>query len=404
MLPGESGWEIWTQQEGGAYARVEATDQLHCGEVENFPAGELTFLFSSRSITAVPMKVASDDDELFEDLAGMHAERMGIRSDPMAGQLSDVFVVDRGSQSTTLLAVFLKAPQMGDLPSKGPNAFDFSARAFPVDGTAIAIWKELGRWVFGVYFDSKLLYCQATAFDSAEPDVALAREIKIALMQMSMQEISIEPRRIIVWSDVDCDTSALKQVFTLPLEVMPKPAPVLPEPLSKLLPEDVRAARDEATKKRNIMMAVAAIVVLYLGGVAWLGYGLWQKSSQIAELEQRADEIAPERQAYEAHMMKWNELQEAIDENYWPVDIMDRISECIPPNSALRLNSAEISGYSIKLNGEARDLGSVKSFSKNLEKHNGLSRLDWKFAEPTQNTRGWAFRYGADVPKVAAQP
>lgn len=405
MLPGEAGWEIWSRQEDGAYVRVEETGILRCGEVENIPAGDLTMLFAAKSITAVPMKVASDDESLFEDLAGLHAERLGIRLDPLAGQLSDTYVVDRGSQSSTLLAVYLKAPQIGDLPLKGPNGFDFSARVYPIEGTAMAVWKELGRWVFAIYLDGKPLYCQATGFDSPVPDIALAREMKIALMQLSMQEISISPRRIVVWAEDECDASALKEVFTLPLEVMPKPVPVLPEPLSKLLPEDVRAARKEALKKRNTQLAVAAIVILYLGFIGWMGFGLWKKSSEIADLKQRADEIAPERQAYEAHMGKWNELQEAIDENYWPVDILDRVSECIPPRSGLRLTSAEITGYSVKLNGEAPSLQAVKSFSLKLSKHNGLARLNWQFSEGTKKANGnIPFRYFADVPKDPSQP
>jgi len=405
VIPGESGWEIWTQQEGGQFARQQATDHMRCGDLEDLPAGELTLLFSAKAFTAIPMRVASEDETLFEDLATMHAERLGIRPDPMAGQLSDVFVVDRGSENTALLAVYLRAPQMGELPLKSPNGFDLSARCYPIEGTPITVWKELGRWVFAIYRDGKLIYCQATSNDAAQPDAGLAREIKIALMQLSLQDMAIEPRRIVVWGDDEqVDLSALKAVFQAPVECEPKPTPVLPDPLSKLLPEDVRAARNEAIKRRNIIAGIAAGVVVYLAVVAWLGYGVWQKSADINELTQLADEIAPERVDYEQHMKQWDELQLAIDENYWPVDILDRIHECIPPNSGLRLKSAEVSGYSIKLNGEAPSLKAANDFSFKLSKHNGLARLRWELPPANSSSRGYSFRYTADVPQGIPQP
>ena len=90
-------------------------------------------LFPVKSLTAVPMRVTSDDDALFPDLAALHAERLGLRPDPMAGQLTDVFVIARDAENTALLSVFLRSPDEGDLPTRGPKGFDISARAFPRD-------------------------------------------------------------------------------------------------------------------------------------------------------------------------------------------------------------------------------------------------------------------------------
>ena len=297
LVPGESGWEIWTGQSEGGFTLHSATGIARAGDIKDFPAGDVTMLFPVKSLTAVPMKVTSDDDALFPDLAALHAERLGLRPDPMAGQLTDVFVIAREAETTALVAVFLRSPGDGDLPTRGPKEFRrFRARCFPVSGDVLAVWKEFGRWVFAVFHQGKFVYCQATAVDADQPDESLAREIRLSLIQLAMQGLDVECTRVIVWSnDESTDPSALRAAFQLPVEVVPRPAPVLPNPLSKLLPADVRAARREALRRRNIMLGVAAVALMYLGLLGWFGYGLWKTMAETKETHRHSRGSRPGR-------------------------------------------------------------------------------------------------------------
>ena len=405
LIPGETGWESWTRQGQDAFALHQATEATRAGELAEIPTGELTMFFPVRFLTAVPMRVSSEDDALFPDLAALHAERLGLRPDPMAGQLSDVFVVAREKENTALLAVFLRAPGDGDMPRRGPKGFDISPRAFPVNRGTLAIWKEFGRWVFAIYHDGRLAFCQATAVDSPEPDAALAREIKLSLMQLSLQGLNFDPPRVIVWTSAKTpDLSALRTALQVPIDCAPRPAPVMPEPLSILLPADVRAARRAAQKRRNITLAASIAALAYLGAIGWLGYGLWQSHSQTKRLTAMAVEAAPEGEAYSQHIAKWDELAHAIEIEYSPVDILERIHKCIPPNSGLRLRTAEISANEIKLQGEAPQFQAVNAFSLSLSKSNGLTRFTWQTPEPNQSNRGWEFVFTGEVPDSSSQP
>jgi Tfp pilus assembly protein PilN len=405
LVPGESGWEIWTRQGDGDFTPHSATGIARAGELTDIPAGELTMLFPVKSLTAVPMRVTSDDDALFPDLAALHAERLGLRPDPMAGQLTDVFVVARDEENTALLSVFLRSPEEGDLPRRGPKGFDISARAWPVAGEGLVIWMEFGRWVFAIFHQGKLAYCQATSVDAPEPDASLAREIRLSLMQLGMQGLHFEPSRVIVWSAKEnLDTSGLENVFKARIEHALRPAPVLPDPLSKLLPADVRAARKQALRQRNIIIAAAAVVLAYLGLVGWFGYGLWQTSSTARKLLAEAAQVAPEGEAYALHIAKWDELAQAIELKHSPVDILQRIASCIPPNSGLRLKTAEISAMEINLTGEAQQFPAVKTFSLNLSKNNDLAHFTWQTPEPKQSTRGWEFTYTGEIPTTESEP
>ena len=306
LIPGESGWEIWTGPSSAEFTLHSATGIEKAGELTDIPGGELILLFPIKAVTAVPMRVSSDDDSLFPDLAALHAERLGLRPDPMAGQLTDVFVIAREAENTALVSILLKTPADGEMPPRGPKNFDISARALPLQGDSLAVWKEFGRWVFALSHQGKLVYCQATSVTATSPNDSLAREIRLALIQLSMQGLEIEPTRVVVWTSVEnADTTALATAFKARAEVSPRPAPVLPEPLSKLLPADVRAARRAARKRQNIMLGVAAVALIYLGIIGWYGYGLWQDSRETAKLLAMAEAAAPEGEEYSRHIAKW---------------------------------------------------------------------------------------------------
>lgn len=398
FLPGKAGWEIWSQQGPEAPTRVVESDHSLAGDLDALPAGDVTICFPARMVTALPMKVATDDESLFPDLVTLHAERLGLRPDPMAGQLTDWFEIAKEEESASLLAVLLRSPGDGELPTRGPKGFDVSARAFPVEGAAVAVWIEFGRWVFSIHQDGVPVYLQATGVESEHPDEALGREIQLAAMQLEMQNMPVSPRRVLVWSSrEDLETGGFSRLLGLPCEVLPKPDPSIPQPLSRLLPADVRAARREAQKRRNMTMAVAAAVVLYLALVGWLGFGLWQTISKTKELKTAAIEAVPDAAQYTAHMQKWNELQYAIDITHAPVDILHRIAMSIPPRSGLRLTSASVSANEVKLIGEAQTLEAVNSFSLKLNKNNALGQFEWQTPEPSQSKLGWKFAFTGEL-------
>ena len=399
LVPGESGWEIWTGQSATELTLHAATSIEQAGALTEIPSGDLLLLFPVKAITAVPMRVNSDDATLFTDLAALHAERLGLRPDPMAGQLTDVFVIAREGENTSLVSILLRIPGDGDMPPRGPKSFDISARAYPLAGDALAVWKEFGRWVFGLFHQGKLVYCQATSVSSDSPDTDLAREVRLALIQLSLQGLAITPTRILLWSNSESiNPAALVEAFKLPVEVSPRPAPTIPDPLSKLLPADVRAARREANRRKNMTIGIAAVIVFYLGLIGWFGYGLWSDQSETQRLTLLAKQAAPEGEAYALHLAKWDELADVIDLKNAPVDILKRIADCIPPGSGLRLKTADISASEVKLTGEAPQLQAVNTFSLNLDKNSDLSQFDWQLPGGNQSTRGWDFQYAGQLP------
>ncbi|QTN31804.1 hypothetical protein HZ994_05500 [Akkermansiaceae bacterium] len=401
LVPGETEWEFWTLAPGAPPTMHSAHPVAQPSEIAKPPQGDVIFLFPVKALTALPMHVPTGDTSLFPDLAATHAERAGLRPDPFAGQLTDIFPVLTSPENSVFLSVVLRNPQPADLPLKSPKAFDISPRAFPARGNTLTLWRELGSWVFAIHSEGKLLYCQATSVTSPSPDASLIREIRIAIAQLSMQGVRAEPSSAIVWSsDPETDTSLLSRSLSLQTQLTARPAPIMPEPLGKLLPADVRAARRAARKRQNIILAAAALAVIYLGTIGYLGYGLWKTNSTTQRIMAEVAKVAPQQEAFRLHIEKWDELEYGIDLNHNTVDILNRIARSIPSGSGLRLTSAIISAEEIRIEGEAPQPQAVNEFSKNLSRNNDLAFFEWQTPEPRQTTRGWGFVFTAAPPAV----
>jgi hypothetical protein len=401
LLPGESDWEIWTVVPNGEATMLSSHPVAKPSDIGKPPQGDLVFFFPVKSLTALPLRVPTGDTSLFEDLAATHAERAGFRADPFAGQLTDIFPLFTSPDESVFLSVVLRAPQTADLPPKSPKAFDISPRAFPVAGNTLCVWRELGHWVFAIHQDGKLLYCQATSVSTPSPDAALIREIRIAIAQLSMQGVRTAPSRALIWtSDPDTDSSLLSRSLSLPTELAPRPSPILPDPLSELLPADVRAARREALKRQNTILAVAALAVIYLGTAGYLGFQLWKTRSTTDKILAQVSAVAPEGEAYALHIAKWDELERGIDLNYNTIDILSRVARSIPPNSGLRLTTADIRATEILIIGEAPLPAAVNQFSLNLNNNNDLAAFEWQTPAPRQSNRGWQFTYNGTIPSA----
>lgn len=402
LVPGPRGWEIWKQASTGGFVLQSADGPARASDLTGLPGGNLAMLFPVRGMHALPFKASSADESLFEDLAAMHAERLGVRADPMAGQLSDTFVVTKEEDSATLLCTVLKSPGDGDLPPRSPKEFDVSARAYPVRGEAVAAWKEFDRWVFAFFRNGKLLYSQATSSSGPSPDASCLKEIQLALGQLSIQGLALRPDAVHVWSS-DGDAGSLATGLGVPGRVSPRPDPVLPEPRSKLLPADVRAARRAQRARQQKTAMVAAVVVGYLGVAGWFGYGLWKDQRKIKDLRAEAESILPEeeRLAYAEHKSMWNELDLVVDLDNSPVELMSRVAKAIPPNTGLRLKAAEIDAAMIKLQGEVPQAAPFSQFKVNLNREAfGLTQYDWEDSVPTNSPKGWNFGLNGAIPNA----
>ena len=76
------------------------------------------------------------------------------------------------------------------------------------------------------------------------------------------------------------------------------------------------------------------------------------------------------------------------------------MAKAIPPNSGLRLKTAEIVPGQIRLDGEAQQQPPIITFGINLAKSSyGLADYKWETPPPQNSNKGWEFRYNGTLPE-----
>jgi len=409
VAPGASGWEVWAAEADGELQRVAGEPCERPGDLKDLGAGETLLLFPVRDVVAMPFKAQTADPTLYADLAGLHIERLGVRVDPLGGQLTDQFLIEASAEQASLLAVALTPPADGFMPARPVGAFDFTARCLPLVDRKVTVWQELGRWVFALASHGKLLYCQATGASAGFPDAMVATEIRMAITQLMLQGFSGPVTGAVVWLEAGSDASgasdALEAALRLPVEAAVRPAPVWPSPPSHLLPADVRAEREARVQRQRKRAAIGAVAAVFVVVCAWLGVELWNDVKHLEHLEASALKIEPDAEAYRLHQEKWAELAPVIDPDNWPIEIVFRAISQIPRGGGLRLTQALVQSGEIRLVGEAPEATPTGQFDLALRRSSELVGYQWSNPPATQKSSGtWNFTFNGTPATTTSQP
>lgn len=414
LLPGAHGWEAWKGMNGGELNLALRTDAHLALDVGGIPSGELAMAFPVRDVSALPFRAPTGDDALLSDLADMHVERMGMRPLVDAGVLSDFFKVGVRGDETLVVPVVLAPPPEGHLPKRAPQSFDISARCLPLPSEGVVIWRELGRWVFALGEQGQPLHFQALASTALGEDAG--REMRLTISQLEMQGLlDATPKHCFVWvADEEGpptaeELEALGSGFEGTATVAVKPAPVFPPKTCQLLPADIRAERVAKRKKQQLVAGIAAMVVVYIGVVAFCAITL-SKAKKGAE--RATAEFAPLDDAAQVgidHERKWQELQPLVEPNHDPVELLFLCVNAKPAGEGLRLDRCDIHNQlnissdgefrldrSIQLQGYANEVGETTAFDANLKRERGFGDYRWiaPRAKETKDKK-WGFSYDA---------
>lgn len=404
LIPGSDGWEIWKGSSASGYQLHAATDHLMALDVTGFPSGPLGMAVPVRQLSAVPFRAQTDDLSLLTDLASMQLEKSGIRPALDGGQLVDHFVYEVGDGETALTAVVMAPPSEGQLPRKSPESFDASVRALPLPEGELVVWRELGRWVFGVGKPGCPLYFQCLSGDQL--DARAGNEMRLALTQLQIQGmLPVMLQRVIVWthgsvSDARSEElEVLSRGLDLPVETQPRPAPGWPSPPSRLLPADVRAERMAGRAKRNRNILIAASVVIYLGLVGYLYFNLKTAEDEAKVARRAADRVQSEAALLTEHEIQWDELKPVVETEYHPLEVFLASYNALPNTAKdrfIRIKNVVVFNQFQERDGDLRVVRSIRlegqtdeenqkyipEFSENLRKSSDLTGngFEWSFS------------------------
>ena len=412
LIPGVNGWDLWSCSNGKIELLKETYKTLAL-EIESLPTNKpLHMAFPVNELTSLALLIPTSEKEHEKDLALLQVEKMGLLQKDEHGVLHQhTYISDSPDEEQALYSIdVLRAPVEGKLPKKSPKGFNVSPRCFTFEINAVTLWKEFGKWVMAISND-KGAVIHYQGFTTSNLDAAVIEDIKFTVGQLLIQNvISHRPEEYIIWTEEEGlypeGYEVLEKVFTDTLRITPKPLPLVP-PAGELLPEDTRAKRISANrkKKRNILLTLVSILILGLLGYA--GYALWDLDRRATQARIEADDLIEKNQTLVEHYNKWDELGPLVETKNDPISLFLKAHKAIP-NSNVRLTRAEFTNQNsdkklgtivntILLQGEASDLALASKLDENLQKSKDLAPyFNWQNPSPTQTKTGWGFIYRAD--------
>ncbi len=425
FLPGTDGWEVWTGSNASGFQLKNASGEKIALNVSGLPSGGLHMALPVRQISALPFRAPTSDIALLGDLATMHLEQNGIRPALDGGQLTDHFVYGTEVDSTLLTAVLLSPLEEGQLPRRSPQAFDLSVRCLPLVEENVVIWRELGRWVFALGKPGQALYFQCLS--SEHLDERAGNEIKLAITQLQIQGLLEEvPTGAVIWTNESASDARPEEIESISrglggqVQTVPRPAPTWPTPPSRLLPADVRAERVAKKNRRNRNILIAALVMAYLGLLAFLYLRLDEAKKEAQIAQNKYNDLGPGVAELQEHEAKWDELSPVVMDEYYPLELLLGVYRALPNENGVRyvrLTTVECTNQ-YKLNDEQLVLeptiviegqtseeneGKIPDFIQNLKESNDLNTFkEWSFpAQKKDNRSGFmTFKYeGKAIPQ-----
>ena len=389
LIPGPDGWELWQGTREQGFNQILDDGPVLASEMDKIPSGQLIMGFPVREALAIPFKAQTDDESMFDDLAAMHLEKIGVRPEEDAGQLIDIFQAGRDDAGTTLLSVVLAPPAVEAMPPRAPGKFDISARLFPMEDNAVTLWCELGRWVFAVTSGGRLTYFQSLPGTGITGDVV--RDVRLALNQLRLQGVDLHVEKAVAWvSGRETDPGdevidAFAKALGVEVSVASKPSPVLPRPLSKLVPADVKAEQRKKAERMKLYLGIAAILLTYLALASYFGYHYWDINTQVKKQNAELKIISMEHGDIGLFYDRWDQLEPVVNDKRWPLNILKSAAYQIPLKQDLRFTEFDIKAGHITIQGEAGDVKVTSVYEGKLKR--ALPGYEWNTPPATSDSK-----------------
>ncbi len=409
LIPGSSGWDLWSLQAKEAQ-RIKETEEELALEIDKIPSSKnFCMAFPVCELTALELWNPNADDDATADLINLQIERMGLAQSDELGVLIQYSPLTSSNPEKSLYSIdVLRAPAEGTLPTTSPSQFNVSPRCFQHASNSVTLWKEFGKWVMSVSnTSSEVVHYQGLTTKTLE--AASVQEINLTLTQLQQQQIiASSPERFIIWTEeVGIRPEGIEQLESrlgAKLVLEEKPPPTFPMD-GTLLPADTRAERILAKQKRNQNIIGSLAALLLIGFIAFAAYRLIDLEKRASYAADEALQLTQQNQALLDHTDKWNELTVLTTTENTPLTLL-RESASIIPNRELRFRRAEFlhepsedgtaTKLTIYIEGEAPNSDIALDFDERLQKHKPFQTLTWTNQAPTKSQTGWKFSYRAE--------
>ncbi len=378
LLPAEEqGWALWQIRKDGLQRMKNIGDLEKSGPLPK----ETRIAFPTSSVAIKPMLVQSDDVDVRKGIARLQLEQSNMLSTD--AQSWDVYTV--GLETSLSAGVVLMQPEPLTPEILVDQSFDMAARFYESgDLDAILCVKEQGSWSLLFYKEAQPFYTET--IDSLD---SLSSYLRSILIKFSLDNIEFTPEIIRIRDEnwLSSNGRLLEQDLKIPVEYEGSRSPVFNGQKELLIiPKEVLEARIKKKGGEKIKLIALVVLCLYVIGFIFVMKQHKQLDNKIEIAQQEAVELEPKWMEYQQDMMKLNELDKVLTNN-WPLASFERIVSHIPGRQELRFQTVEIQNETILIKGISPNINLINKLYPQLKKEPYFKEYEWSMLAPVENQK-----------------
>jgi hypothetical protein len=244
-------------------------------------------------------------------------------------------------------------------------------------GSALMIYRECEAIVCAIAEEGKLSFTRT--LDAADP-LQLQRDLPQLALSAELQGINTSFPKILLDESLYGLRDTVEGIFATNVELIAVEVPPADTGLN-LLPESWRQRRAQVVRrgewrKRIIWAsgAYAALLLLFLACLLILRL-------EIGRLGRKIERDAPRTEFVKMTDAKWRALAPAIDPRYYPIEVIQHLSESLP-SADVRITKFDQSARQISVEGEANSAALAYQFADKVKKNADLQMFQFEMASP----------------------
>lgn len=244
-------------------------------------------------------------------------------------------------------------------------------------GAALLIYPESEAIVCAIAEEGKLSFTRT--LDAADP-LQLQRDLPQLALSAELQGINTSFPKILLDESLYGLRDTVEGIFASTVELIAVEVPPVDTGLN-LLPESWRESRAQVVRRgewrKRILWAggaYAALLVLFLAGLLILRL-------EIGRLGRKIEKDAPRTEFVKMTAAKWKALAPAIDPRYYPIELIQHLSESLP-SADVRITKFDQSARQVAVEGEANSAALAYQFADKVKKHPDLQMFQFEMAAP----------------------
>jgi hypothetical protein len=389
LFPGASGWRI--RLPSGQTTSVQALGEA----VASLPAGASVHLALPCNAALLERMVLPSVDR--DELSGMvQLQLEKTLPYPVEEVSTDFDVIRQAENESTLISVAANHAQLDQLceplrsravvPEKVTLYAQHVAASCADEETVLCLWPEDGQVVVAVCERGKLGYAQT--IPEGDP-AAAASELPAVLLRAEMEGVPTEFDRVRIEQGCGGLRDLLAEITGKPVEIFSFDAP-LPESDTNLVPSTWRDEKRklESSGRLKARLQLAAMGFLLLVACAFI-YLAWLKR-QVQGLDGQIAQTRPAVEFQQEQQAKWQALAPAIDQNRYPVEVLNLLLGAIP-SSEVKFTKFEFKPNDFKLDCVAPNADLWTKFTDKVRQDPVLSTYKLKMDPPKIEQSGVTF-------------